>query len=616
MGVRRRLENHATASNQNPDAAAERDGVSRLNNCALPIHRANPLATEPHSDPSPPAAPSSGSGRQRSAPEPSHILPRLNTRVPLFELVLLLVAGALGWITFRAHTALNEISGRPPPPPKFQQAEEIRTTESVENREPAKPQDLQEILNLSILLDLKNRYADLADNIEPGLADMREALQGFVRTKDRSEVKRFRDRSLSVEQWLAKQEQNVDVRKLQTLRDWLLTLPATNAPIASANLAEMLGQFRRTYSNFVAAAPLVEGQRLTPDMVQAKLVRLSQPEAELLSLTRHARSQTEAVAAFIKERQTPAAPAPQQPAVPRTTTVIRPIGDGGASFIAEYTELQGTVRDWFQPLLYLLIGVLIVQCIVAIVAAYNRVVVLPLRQRLIEDNTAVEHQRKLTHFARLATSLAHEIRNPLTAISVRLFTLQKNLKPGSSEHSDASLIRNEIDRLEQIVKNFLKLARPSEPKVAAIPTEPVLREVAALLGPQLQKRGVELKLGEFSIGSFLGDPLQIKQVLINLIQNAAESIDGRGAVTLRSRETAGAGGARAVVIEVEDTGSGISPDVEERLFDPFFSTKDSGTGLGLAIAAKIIEQHKGSLDFETRPGDGTVFRLTLPASSQ
>ena len=242
------------------------------------------------------------------------------------------------------------------------------------------------------------------------------------------------------------------------------------------------------------------------------------------------------------------------------------------------------------------------------------------KARLIEHAMETEEQlrrnEQLAALGLLAAEVAHEIRNPLTAISVRLFTLQKNLKPGSSEHSDASLIRNEIDRLEQIVKNFLKLARPSEPKVAAIPTEPVLREVAALLGPQLQKRGVELKLGEFSIGSFLGDPLQIKQVLINLIQNAAESIDGRGAVTLRSRETAGAGGARAVVIEVEDTGSGISPDVEERLFDPFFSTKDSGTGLGLAIAAKIIEQHKGSLDFETRPGDGTVFRLTLPASSQ
>ena len=73
---------------------------------------------------------------------------------------------------------------------------------------------------------------------------------------------------------------------------------------------------------------------------------------------------------------------------------------------------------------------------------------------------------------------------------------------------------------------------------------------------------------------------------------------------------------KKVTLEVEDSGSGIAPEVQERLFDPFFSTKENGTGLGLAIAAKIIEQHKGTLDFETRLGHGTVFRITLPASSQ
>ena len=73
---------------------------------------------------------------------------------------------------------------------------------------------------------------------------------------------------------------------------------------------------------------------------------------------------------------------------------------------------------------------------------------------------------------------------------------------------------------------------------------------------------------------------------------------------------------KTVVLEIEDTGSGISPEVQERLFDPFFSTKENGTGLGLAIAAKIIDQHKGTLDFETRLGHGTIFRIVLPASDQ
>ena len=137
----------------------------------------------------------------------------------------------------------------------------------------------------------------------------------------------------------------------------------------------------------------------------------------------------------------------------------------------------------------------------------------PIRVAIIEDNTAVEHQRKLTHFARLATGLAHEIRNPLTAISVRLFTLQKNLGKGSSEHSDASLIRNEIDRLEQILKNFLKLARPSEPKFTPLTAEPAFGEVIELLAPQLLQRRVTLKLGEATAIPFFADPLQLKQVL-------------------------------------------------------------------------------------------------------
>lgn len=568
--------------------------------------------------------------RPRPAQDAPGLIPRLNTRVPIFEIVLLLVAGSLAWVTFQAHTALNEVNRRTPPQPKFQQAEEIRTVEPVEAtlqteqpREPQKPQDLQEILNLSVLLDLKNRYADIADNFEPGLADLRDALQTFVQTRDRTEIRRYRARSLAMDQWIQKQEENVDLRRLRTLREWLATLPATNTAAIKVNLDELLRNIRFSFSNYLAAVPITEGQRLTSDLVQAMLARAHTPEDEILATAHSAKSQAASIATFIKERQTPVTPPPApaptlvvKPAAPRTTTVLRPIGDGGASFIAEFTDLQDQVRELFQPLLYLLIGVLIMQCIVAIVAAYNRIVVLPLRQRLIEDNTAIEHQRKLTHFARLATGLAHEIRNPLTAISVRLFTLQKSLKPGSGEQGDATLIRNEIDRLEQILKNFLKLARPNEPKTMSLYADAALREAADLLAPQLKRRSIEVKLKEITTTPFMADPLQLKQVLINLIQNAAESIDGKGTVTLRAHDESSRAGGRTVVLEVEDTGSGISPDVEERLFDPFFSTKDNGTGLGLPIAAKIIEQHKGTLDFETRPGDGTVFRITLPASSQ
>jgi signal transduction histidine kinase len=108
-------------------------------------------------------------------------------------------------------------------------------------------------------------------------------------------------------------------------------------------------------------------------------------------------------------------------------------------------------------------------------------------------------------------------------------------------------------------------------------------------------------------------------VLINLVQNAAESIEGPGRVTLRAYDGPGPNAddqRKAIVLEVEDTGSGISPEVQERLFDPFFSTKENGTGLGLPIAAKIVDQHKGRLEFETRSDQGAIFRVILPADGE
>jgi signal transduction histidine kinase len=104
-------------------------------------------------------------------------------------------------------------------------------------------------------------------------------------------------------------------------------------------------------------------------------------------------------------------------------------------------------------------------------------------------------------------------------------------------------------------------------------------------------------------------------VLINLIKNAAESIGQRGIITLRTRTKPARHGARAshaAVLEVEDTGAGMLPEVQKRLFDPFFTTKDTGTGLGLSIAARILERHGGTLEYQTQAGRGTVFSVILP----
>jgi signal transduction histidine kinase len=234
---------------------------------------------------------------------------------------------------------------------------------------------------------------------------------------------------------------------------------------------------------------------------------------------------------------------------------------------------------------------------------------------LVQSHAIIERQEKLASLGVLAAGVAHEIRNPLTAIKARLFSHQRRLNKGSEEFEDVVVIGAEINRLERIVKDFLQFARPSEPQLTRLTAEPVLRDIRDLLAPQLEKRDIAVRIGELANDSFEADPQQLKQVLINLVQNAAESIDHRGQITLRARcSTARLNGhpQSVIILETEDTGKGIASDVQKRLFDPFFSTKESGTGLGLSIAARIVEKHGGALEFQTQVNRGTTFGIVLP----
>lgn len=242
----------------------------------------------------------------------------------------------------------------------------------------------------------------------------------------------------------------------------------------------------------------------------------------------------------------------------------------------------------------------------------------PLRVRLVQNQALMERQEKLASLGMLATGVAHEIRNPLTAIKAWLFIQQKHLELNSPERAEAEIIGAEISRLERIVKEVLLFARPSEPQLEIVAAGQPLRQVQTLLEPQLQKSNIELVLEDGSDALVRIDPQQIQQVLINLIQNAAESIGADGTVSLRVRT----GTKRladwlgeVVVLEVADTGRGITPQVEKRLFDPFFTTKEGGTGLGLSIAARIVEKHGGALQYQTQVNRGTTFGIVLPRAN-
>jgi signal transduction histidine kinase len=168
------------------------------------------------------------------------------------------------------------------------------------------------------------------------------------------------------------------------------------------------------------------------------------------------------------------------------------------------------------------------------------------------------------------------------------------------------------------VQDVLSFARPADPKMERFGADTLLREVQGLMSPSLESRKVKLVV-ESSPELFIrADSGHLKQVLINLVRNGADAIDGEGKVTLRARATRALLEGRetdAVILEVMDTGNGISPEAEKRLFDPFFSTKETGTGLGLPIAARIVEKHGGTLQYQTQPGHGTTFGVILPQAN-
>lgn len=284
-----------------------------------------------------------------------------------------------------------------------------------------------------------------------------------------------------------------------------------------------------------------------------------------------------------------------------------------AAFDSFLKESQITLAA-FQRLLQLSLASLLGLASVLVVLVY-RGMIAPLRHRLTESQAIIARQEKLASLGVLAAGVAHEIRNPLTAIKLRLFSLKKSLPAALTENEDALMIGSEISRLERIVKDFLQFARPSEPELVIIPAQRVLQEVQVLLMPELQKAGIQLTLSPAEPAWVRVDTQQIKQALINLVRNSADSIGRDGIIALSVH---GEGGQNlkarkaTVALEVADSGKGIPSEVQQRLFDPFFTTKEGGTGLGLPIAARIVEKHGGELRYHTLLDRGTTFTILLP----
>ncbi len=242
-------------------------------------------------------------------------------------------------------------------------------------------------------------------------------------------------------------------------------------------------------------------------------------------------------------------------------------------------------------------------------------VIFRLQQRHLEEVTAlgteVERRERLSALGNLAATVAHEIRNPLNAISMGLQRVRAEFVPAGGEaeyRRVVDVVQGEVRRLNGIVESFLSLARPLALRPAVVPVAPLLREVADFIGPEAQARGVRLVTDlapDLPAARLDGD--HVKQVLLNLVSNALEAMPDGGTLTLGAVSRDG-----ALVLGVEDTGPGIPAGLLPRIFEPYVTTRARGTGLGLAIARRIVEAHGGRIEAASRTGRGSRFTVTVP----
>jgi two-component system sensor histidine kinase PilS (NtrC family) len=231
------------------------------------------------------------------------------------------------------------------------------------------------------------------------------------------------------------------------------------------------------------------------------------------------------------------------------------------------------------------------------------------RQELQIMAAHVRRVEKMAAIGEVAAGLAHEVKNPLASLSGAIQLLRDDLPCDPDHDRLMKIILREADRLSTLVSNFLLYARPPAGRPAPVDLEKALRETVELFSkrpPAGKTIQTELR-AERGIWVHL-DPAHLKQVLWNLLVNAAEAIAESG----RIRVSLAAGRDRTARLEIADTGSGMSAETLKAIFDPFFTTKPSGTGLGLPIALRIIESYNGRLDVESHEGRGTCFRLFLP----
>lgn len=243
-----------------------------------------------------------------------------------------------------------------------------------------------------------------------------------------------------------------------------------------------------------------------------------------------------------------------------------------------------------------------------------------LYEKMKKSNRIMRREDRLASVGSLIASLAHEIRNPLVSIKTFTQLLPDRMDDPEFRNYFMKVASGEIDRLTSLINELVLFARPSEPNLRGEDVNLLIEKIELLIAPEARKKKVHLSKHYASdLPLVMVDAEQIKQVLLNVLLNAIQSISAEGDIWIETRvvqspheETNG----RFIQIEVRDSGGGIPKENLERIFDPFFSTRPDGSGLGLAISHQIIHEHGGFIDLESEVDKGTSVRLHLPLRSE
>ena len=251
---------------------------------------------------------------------------------------------------------------------------------------------------------------------------------------------------------------------------------------------------------------------------------------------------------------------------------------------------------------------------------------------LTQVHSTLNYSRKLAALGRLMAGVAHEVKNPLNAMTIHLELLKQKLArqpvaavtgnpgsglarrtPGEPASPDVvkhvTVIADEIRRLDQVVVGFLKFVRPEELKLQPVHLASLISDVRTTVAADAERAGITIKSEcPDSLPEINADPGMLRQALLNLAINACHAMPDGGTLRLACRATS----RRRVEIDVEDTGIGIAPENLGRIFDLYFTTKEKGSGIGLSMVYRIVQLHDGEVEVQSTPGAGTRFRLIFP----